>query len=147
MAACSGKGSSSDTAGTATDSLCGTIYAVGTEPDRAAELEASSGLRFRLLGEQARLLIPLAGADACVRTEPSATRVRNVQSFVVRSIGGQPVIDGVLVEHDSAYFIRNAEGNEVRVTRLPGAILDEVGTRLWVMVGDSNQVMAAGAIR
>lgn len=142
-----GDGGPDPQASKADDTICGLLWTVGREPDLLVDLELETGLRVRLEGGASRSLVPLAGVEACVETEPSTKRVRTVRSFVVRRVGGEPALDGTLVERDSAYYLRTGDGKEVTLSRVFGPLRLEVGRRIWVVIDDSSRVKAAGVIQ
>lgn len=129
------------------DSLCGVLWSLGADSNARTDIELETGIRVRLEGELAVQLAPLAGATACVWTEPSTTRVRTVQRFAVRRVAGEPAEDGVFFQRDSAWFLHTVDAREVPLRDVPGPMLADSGRRMWVILGDSGRVKAAGVIK
>lgn len=125
------------------DSLCGIVRVVGSEPMVMVEMELASGSTERLSGEPTRTLRQLSGLGVCVL----ADRERTVRSFVIRSQGGEPAIDGTLVERAGTFVIRAPDGTETGLTTVPEDLRREAGARVWVVLDSAGRVKSFGVVR
>jgi hypothetical protein len=124
----------------AEDTARGTISVVGTSFDKKVMIAASTR-RLEITGPQAALIGHLAGTEVVVRgtiTERSIAAT----SFVVRSVDGQPAIDGVLHSRDGQLSITPAHGASVRIVNPPPPLAGREGARVWI-TGDPARAIAS----
>jgi hypothetical protein len=84
---------------------------------------------FGLSGVGTTGLTPLVGTEVMVRGVQVSPRDLVVVDFAVRQWRGLPVVDGV-VQGDGS--LRLSDGSGVRRVRLPEALRDRVGARVWI---------------
>lgn len=132
---------------TAADSLCGTLRVLGSEPAVVVQLETAAGAPTSLWGDERAKLRLLTGLGVCVFGSGPSSDGWKVDRFVVREHEGRPVVDGMLVARDSAFAVRTAEGQEVRLFAVPDALRSAAGARVWVVLDESGRVQVSGVIR
>jgi hypothetical protein len=120
----------------------GVISVVGSAPQEAVLLTAEGAAPVALVGEQARLLRPLAGLDVEVAARASqhaappsvvpGTALLDVQHFTVVAAHGSAAHDGILLLEDGAYMLRLRSGERVPVGALPPVLQQHVGARVFL---------------
>ena len=113
------------------DSLRGVVSVTGTgfdqhivlrAGDRAHALEASAS--------DSAALTRMGGAEIVVRGLAAGDSF-TVTDFVVRSIDGAPVVDGVLVKNGDRLGLRTA-GGELALGNPPAELAHMIGARVWI---------------
>lgn len=132
----------------ATDTLRGTIAVVGAEPTTVVTLRPRSGTReIQLSGQDRSALGRLSGVDVWVSGELDSARGRmEVHRFEVRSVDGIPAADGVLEMEDERAVLVRPDGQRLRINNPPNALLQHVGTRVWVSGNLDEEPVAFGVI-
>jgi hypothetical protein len=114
------------------DSLLGVIAVQGNSFDEQLVLRAN-GRTTRLRPRPADLatLKRLSGVEALVRGTADSTGFL-VVSFTVRSVDGQPVVDGLLQRDVDRFVLETVTGARITVGVPPAAFQSLVGARVWV---------------
>jgi hypothetical protein len=113
---------------------------VGTSFDKKVMIAAATR-RLEIKGPQAALIGHLAGTDIVVRGT-LAERSITPTSFVVRTVDGQPAIDGVLHTRDGQLSITPAQGAPIRIVNPPPPLAGREGARVW-LTGDPAKAIAS----
>jgi hypothetical protein len=118
---------------TGQDTARGVVRVVGSAPVNVSVVLAPEGSteRIRLTGRGATALRALGGVDVVVRGTRTSSGELDVQSFTVRSVNGEPAVDGVLVADGSALAIETDSGRR-RIGSPPDALRGLVGARVWI---------------
>jgi hypothetical protein len=82
-----------------------------------------------------------AGADVAVIGTLSGTSLE-ATSFVVRTVDGQPAIDGTLRTEGSTLYIVTADGTRTRIASPPPPLVGHDGARVWI-TGDPTKGVAS----
>lgn len=139
----------------ATVTLSGTIHLSGMKLYPVV-LSTSDGQDIPLAGTNANLLLSVADAGVDVSGEWDGDGAFQVGDFLVRTVDGGPVVDGVLVslrpvltdEEPIAYAIRRTSGGAlITLADPPADLLTHLNERLWVAgVEDGRGPIAFGVI-
>lgn len=131
----------------ATDSLCGVLRVVGSEPGVLLRLDGPQGRSPSLNTSQPATLRTLSGLDLCVFGSGDQGGTWVVDRFLVTAKAGVPVVDGVLRLIDAQTVIETADGRRVRLGQGPPELRREVGQRIWVTQDERGNVTSFGVIR
>jgi len=120
--------------------MTGFVHVIGTDSGAFAVLKLTTGEEIPLLGANAAAMTQVDSAEVEVRGAWNADRAIEVSDFLVRQVGGAPVMDGVLVElYDEdlgggpiGYGLRLTRGSMVDLIDPPAELLAHVGARVWV---------------
>jgi hypothetical protein len=102
---------------------------------------AAATRRLEVTGPQAALIGHLSGADVAIRGRIDGGTITST-SFAVRTVDGQPAIDGVLRTREGQLFITPAEGQAIRIVNPPPPLLARDGGRVWI-TGDPAKAIAS----
>jgi hypothetical protein len=95
-------------------------------------LRLADGSEYQLAGTQSTLLLPLDGADVAVDGAFDQGGI-NVESFLVLTVGGTAVVDGVLVHSEGGYAMRlTADGSMRPIDTASDELAQHVGDRIWL---------------
>lgn len=130
---------------TSTDSLRGIVSVTGTSFDKHIMITAAGGRRVEITGSLAPLIGHLAGAEVSVRGKADG-RNFDASGFVVRSVDGQPAIDGVLKTEGGALYIVGGNGTRSRIASPPPPLVGRDGARVWITGDPSKGVSSFGFI-
>jgi hypothetical protein len=109
------------------------VRVVGSLPVNVSVVLAPEGSteRIRLTGQGATALRGLGGVEVVVRGTRGPSGEIEVRSFTVRSVNGEPAVDGVIVTDGSALAIETESGRR-RIGNPPDALRGLVGARVWI---------------
>ncbi|HET9424117.1 MAG TPA: hypothetical protein VFO55_02000 [Gemmatimonadaceae bacterium] len=128
------------------DSVRGIVSVVGTSFEKQVVVAArGSGQRVEITGRLASLVGHVAGADVSVVGRLTAGKLEATR-FVVKSVDGQPAIDGTLRTEGSALYIVTAGGARTRIVAPPPPLLGQDGARVWITGDPSRGVSSFGFI-
>ncbi len=114
----------------------------------ALDLLLPDGGLIGLDGDAALPLASVIGAEVEVVATASGDSMVEVQRFVVVSVDGQSVSDGILeLNEDGAYTIRLTSGGTRDVVDPPEGLIEHVGERVWLAAEDGATPQAFGVIR
>jgi hypothetical protein len=82
-----------------------------------------------------------AGADVTVYGTSTGTSLEAAR-FVVRTVDGQPAIDGTLKTEGNALYIVTENGTRTRIVSPPAPLVGRDGARVWI-TGDPSRGVAA----
>lgn len=133
---------------TAMRQLTGTVIADPTHRvNPAFDLLLDDGTMIGLNGEQAQSLGSVVGATVEIKATQSGDAMLEVQQFLVLSIGGRDVSDGILeLTEDGTYSLRLTVGGALTIVDPPDDLTQYVGQRLWIQTTDNGQPQAFGVI-
>jgi hypothetical protein len=127
---CSGGGNRM--AETAPETLVGEIQLTGSAPAISVTLVTAGGRAANLVGELRAELQNLSGVEVAVRGRPTGSqREFEVDSYEIRSVGGQRPLVGMLVERDGDLWLEGEES--VRLVNVPSRLRSQIGAKLWVV--------------
>lgn len=127
------------------DSVRGIVSITGTSFDRHVMIASAGNRRVEISGALARLIGQVSGAEVIVRGRMDG-RNFDASSFVVRSVDGQPAIDGTLKTESGALYIVEASGTRTRIIAPPPPLQGQDGARVWVTGDLAKGVSAFGFI-
>jgi hypothetical protein len=126
----------------------GTAAVVGTAMDsRVIVKPAGGGPSVTLLGELARYVGRVSGADVWVNGARDGARQMTVRRFLVRSVDGAPALDGMLRERDGRLLLVTDDGREHAIATPPEALRQQVGSRVWITGSPATGAVVFGVIR
>lgn len=133
VSACSGNGASDHAAaGTAADTLRGTIALVGPVPtSRVVLVPTMEDTQVPLTGEAADPLASLPGVEVVVEGKRRVGEFE-VRRFAVRAVDGVPAVDGALIVEGGTYWLVGESGERRRVAVVPEPLRAHVGRRVWI---------------
>ena len=131
----------------AADTARGIVAVVGTSfESRVVIRPAKGGRPITLAGPQANTVGRLSGTDVWVTGTRDASGQITVSRFVVRTVNGQPALDGTLVTRRDQLFIVTRDGKQHPITSPPQALRDRVGARVWVVGPPDRPPVTFGVI-
>ena len=128
------------------DSVRGIVSVVGTSFDKHVMI-ADHGVqrRVEVVGSLASLIGHVSGAEISAAGSMSGTQL-NASRFLVRSVDGQPAIDGTLKTESGTLFIVTAEGTRTRIAAPPPPLVGHDGARVWITGDPAKSVSSFGFI-
>jgi hypothetical protein len=133
-------------ASTATlDSVRGTVAVVGTSFEKHVTVAVPGGRRVTITGSLAPMIGRTAGADVSVVGQSAGTSLEATR-FVVRTVDGQPAIDGTLKTEGTTLYILTATGTRTRIVSPPPPLVGHDGARVWITGDPSRGVSSFGFI-
>ena len=123
------------------DTVRGKVSVVGTSFDKHFMIVESARRRVEVVGPLAATIGRVAGTDIVAWGRLNGTQLE-ATSFIVRSVEGQPAIDGTLRTADGALFIVEADGKRTRIAAPPPPLRGRDGARVWI-TGDPSQGVAS----
>jgi len=136
--------------------LSGVVSATGRDPLNALVLTTEDGSRITLLvSAETSALGALAGAGVDVRGRWDGDQSFVVDEFIVREVGGTPVLDGILVEQLFSdlgddpvigYVLRLRDGSAASLIDPSPELLTHIGARMWVRLDDAGEARDFGII-
>lgn len=127
------------------DSIRGIVSVVGTSFEKKVMVTGTSR-RVEVTGTLSALVGGVAGADVSVVGRPTGSRLE-ATSFIVRSVDGQPAIDGTLRTDTDALYIVTADGARTRIVSPPPPLLGQEGARVWITGDLAKGVSSFGVIK
>jgi hypothetical protein len=128
------------------DSVRGIVSVVGTSFEKHVMVApASGGRRMEITGPLATLVGRVAGAEVSVAGTSSGTQLE-ASRFVVRSVDGQPAIDGTLRTEAGALYIVTENGSRTRIATPPSPLVGRDGARVWITGDPAKGVQSFGFI-
>ena len=124
------------------DSVRGIVSVVGTSFEKHVLIaERGTSRRVEVVGALSSLIGHVSGAEVSANGAWSGTQL-NASRFVVRSVDGQPAIDGTLKTEGGALFIVTAEGTRIRIAAPPPPLVGHDGARVWI-TGDPTKAISS----
>jgi hypothetical protein len=105
----------------------------------------SPGRRVEITGPMAGMIGHQAGAEVSVVGTTAGGKLE-AASFVVRSVDGQPAIDGKLRTEAGALYIVTANGSRTRIVSPPTPLQGQDGARVWITGDPAKGVSSFGLI-
>jgi hypothetical protein len=136
----------------AAQTLRGTVVSTPTQEILPQlSLRIDDGTLIGLIGPEAAALVSVVGADVeVVGTTPTDLLINQglveVERFVVLSVGGSNVSDGVLELIDGAYSLDLTTGGRRELADPPTDLADHVGERIWLTMADDGSPLTYGVI-
>lgn len=128
-----------------TDSVRGIVSVTGTSFDRHVMIGAGGNRRVEITGSLVRLIGHVSGAEVSVSGTLHGQNF-DASGFVVRSVDGQPAIDGTLKTEGGALYIVTANGTRTRISAPPPPLQGQDGARVWITGDPAKGVSAFGFI-
>ena len=136
--------------------LYGTISVTGRDPLHSLVLTMDDGTEVALsVNSETTPLSALAGAGVDVRGRWDGAQSFDVEEFIVRQVGGTPVLDGILIEDRTSdigddpvvsYMLLLRDGSAAQLTDPAPELLEHVGARMWVRLDDAGMAREFGII-
>jgi hypothetical protein len=127
------------------DTVRGIVAEVGSVPITSIVVRPAGGRSVTLLGSLAKEIGRAAGAEVWVsghRTQEGLHAMR----YAVRSVDGEPAVDGVLASEDGGLVLVTAGGRR-RIVRPPQALRGMVGARVWLVGPIEGGITSYGVLR
>lgn len=112
----------------------------------ALMLQQDDGSTIGLTGDQAAAMYSIVNDQVEVDGQIDETSMMLVQRFIVTSVGGQPVIDGVLDLTPDGFILRLTRGGDVGVMGPSDDLQQHIGDRVWLAGPDDAPPTAFGVI-
>lgn len=129
-----------------TDSVRGMVSVVGTSFDKRVMIaERATQRRVEVIGSLAALIGHVAGTEVSAVGSLAGTQL-NASRFIVRSVDGQPAIDGTLRTEGGVLFIVTTEGTRTRIATPPPPLVGHDGARVWVTGDPAKGISSFGFI-
>jgi hypothetical protein len=116
----------------ATDTARGIVAVTGTDRSMHVVLRQSDGKSIELAGPDRDAVGRASGADVWVTGALDTRGVLTIRQFAVRSVDGEPSIDGVLASEGGRLVLVTPDGARHAIAHAPAALLDHVGARVWI---------------
>ena len=125
---------------TRSDTAIGIVKLLGTAPTaQLALIPNGGGGNIALAGPIMAALKRANGAEIWVSGKitsgpgrPLAARRMEVERFVVRTVDGVRVTDGILMADGETLFLVASDGTRHRLVTPPSALRSQVGARVWI---------------
>lgn len=140
-----GSTSASTTPAPGADSVGGIVSVVGTSFEKRVMVGPAGRQRIEVVGSIANLIGHVAGAEVMVFGRLSGARL-DATRFVVRSVDGQPAIDGILKTEAGALYIVTPGGTRTRIMSPPPPLVGQDGARVWITGDPARAVSSFGFI-
>ena len=128
------------------DSVRGIVSVVGTSFDKHVMIaERGTSRRVEIVGTLSSLIGHVSGADVSANGTVQGTQL-NASRFVVRSVNGEPAIDGILKTEGGSLFIVTAGGTRTRIVAPPPPLVGQDGARVWITGDPAKAVSSFGFI-
>jgi hypothetical protein len=128
------------------DSVRGIVSVVGTSFDkRVMVAEQGTRRRVEIVGSQSSLIGHVAGTEVSVAGTLTGTQL-DASRFVVRSVDGQPAVDGTLKTENGSLFIVTSDGKRTRIVTPPPPLVGHDGARVWITGDPAKSVSSFGFI-
>ncbi|MBC7788590.1 MAG: hypothetical protein H7Z74_01480 [Anaerolineae bacterium] len=137
------------------DTVSGTVKLLGAASSAQLTLiPVGGGGSIALTGQSVAALERTNGAEIWVSGKmstgpgrPLAARRMDVERFVVRSVDGAPVTDGVLVAQGDAIILVASDGKRHQLVTPPQALRSNVGARVWIAGPIDREPSSFGIIK
>jgi hypothetical protein len=113
------------------DSLIGVVSVTGTSFEQRIVLHTGKSSRALILGRDDSAAIAQVGGAEVVAHGVNTPAAFSVRWFVVRSVDGAPVVDGVLERREGHLVLRTMKGL-VALGNPPIALDSLAGSRVWI---------------
>lgn len=124
------------------DSVRGIVSVVGTSFDKHVMVaERGTQRRVEIVGTLSSLVGHVAGAEVSVAGAMTGTQL-DASRFLVRSVDGQPAIDGMLKTEGNSLFIVTTQGTRTRIAAPPPPLVGHDGARVWI-TGDPGKAVSS----
>jgi hypothetical protein len=143
--ATSGRGATPPAPAARDDSVRGIVSVVGTSFEKRVMVAAAAQRRVEVTGPLSNLIGHVAGAEVIVAGAMSGTRIE-ARRFLVRSVDGQPAIDGTLRTEGGLLYIVTASGTRTRIVAPPPPLVGQDGARVWITGDPAKGVSSFGFI-
>jgi hypothetical protein len=135
-----------------TQTLRGTVIENANRGSAAFLLQLDDGTQIGLVGGAAMPLASVIGAQIeVVGATPTdldtSEALLEVQSFLVFTVAGADVSDGVVQFIDDVYSLKLTRGGYREIADPPAGLADYVGDRIWLTMGDDGSPLTFGVIR
>jgi hypothetical protein len=124
----------------------GIVSVVGTDRDQHVMIaRPGGGKRIEITGPVAALIQRVAGADVSVVGKMSGTSLEAAR-FIVKTVDGDPALDGTLKVEGSSLFLIQIDGTRTRIVVPPPPLMSLDGARVWITGDPSRAVASFGRI-
>jgi hypothetical protein len=124
----------------------GKVSVVGTSFDKRVMIAEGGGQRrIEVTGPLASLVGHVAGTEVMAWGTLSGTQL-DAGRFEVRSVDGEPAIDGKLETEGGTVYIVPASGPRTRIAAPPPPLTGRDGARVWITGDPAKGVSSFGFI-
>lgn len=127
------------------DTVRGIVAEVGSVPITSIVVRPAGGRSVTLLGSLAKEIGRAAGAEVWVSGHRTPEGLHAMR-YAVRSVDGEPAVDGVLASEDGGLVLVTAGGRR-RIVRPPEALRGMVGARVWLVGPIEGGITSYGVLR
>ena len=136
--------------------LYGTVSRTGRDPLHGLVLTLEDGTAVPLvINVETTALTSVDGAAIEVRGNWDSDQAFEVSVFFVRQIGGESVLDGILLEESTqdisetsavTYILQPSDGSSARLISPSSEMVQHLGTRMWVRLDEGGAATEFGII-
>lgn len=145
-AACGRSGATPDSAiAAAPDTVRGIVSEVGSRPMTSVVVQPARGGAITITGALAREVARAAGAEVWVWGRRSGQGLDAV-AYAVRTVDGEPVLDGVLTRDGDRIVLVTPEGRHP-IARPLQAFRGMIGARVWLVGPADGTIASYGVLR
>lgn len=127
------------------DTVRGIVAEVGSVPITSIVVRPASGRSVTILGSLAKEIGRAAGAEVWVSGHRTAEGLHAMR-YAVRSVDGEPAVDGVLASEDGGLVLVTTGGRR-RIVRPPQALRGMMGARVWLVGSLEGGITSYGVLR
>lgn len=127
------------------DTVRGIVAEVGSVPITSIVVRPAGGRSVTILGSLAKEIGMAAGAEVWVSGHRTPEGLHAMR-YAVRSVDGEPAVDGVLAAEDGGLVLVTAGGRH-RIVRPPQALRGMVGARVWLVGPIEGGITSYGVLR
>ena len=128
------------------DSIRGKVSVVAVSLNKRVMIaESGSRRRVEVTGPLATLVGRVAGTEIAASGTLAGSRLE-VSRFEVKSVDGEPAIDGTLRTEGGLLYIVTSSGTRTRIAAPPPPLTGKDGSRVWITGDPSKGVSSFGFI-
>ena len=127
------------------DTVRGIVAETGSVPITSIVVRPAGGRSVTILGSLAPEIGRAAGAEVWVSGHRTAEGLHAMR-YAVRSVDGEPAVDGVLASEDGGLVLVTTGGRR-RIVRPPQALRGMIGARVWLVGPIEGGITSYGVLR
>lgn len=140
-----GAGGAAPAQAASTDSVRGIVSAVGSFPMTSVVVRPASGDAITITGPLAGEIARAAGAEVWVSGDRAARSIA-ARSYAVRTVDGEPAVDGIL-ERDGDGLVLVTRSGRRPIARPLQALRGMIGARVWLVGPLDGTITSYGILR